>query len=61
MEVNSKMTEITCPSCERTFIKEYHNERMRAGNWVDKETGEKYDQICEECHREGRCWRKDAD
>lgn len=48
-----------CPCCGDTYD-EIDDMRFRAGNWVDRETGEQYDQICEECHREGRCYREDA-
>ena len=48
----------TCPCCGEQYD-ELDDMRFRAGNWVDKETGEEYDAICERCHRDGRCWRND--
>lgn len=53
-------TTTECPCCE-TVYDPLDDMRFRSGNWVDKETGEEYGQICEQCHRAGRCYRDDAD
>jgi len=50
------MKSITCPACGIDYGP-LDDMRFRSGNWVDKKTGEEYDQVCERCHREGRVTR----
>lgn len=55
-EVKHNMPSTTCPACGIDYGP-LDDMRFRSGNWVDKKTGEEYDQVCERCHREGRVTR----
>lgn len=48
-----------CPCCGEEYD-EIDDMRFRSGNWVDRETGQQYDFICERCHRQSRCYRDDV-